>query len=72
MTFVTVFAGGIALERVGPKIWVWYLLFCKIKVFPPKTSKRLTHIPQSGFISILYVYFCCPESEFPRHYLELK
>lgn len=29
MTFVTVFAGGIGLERVGPRIWIWYLVFCK-------------------------------------------
>ncbi|ETN37508.1 uncharacterized protein HMPREF1541_07130 [Cyphellophora europaea CBS 101466] len=42
MTFVTVFAGGVALERVGPKIWVWYLTFC--------------------FVSILFVYFYCPET----------
>ncbi|KAJ9603790.1 hypothetical protein H2200_011976 [Cladophialophora chaetospira] len=41
-TFITVFAGGIALDRVGPMIWVWYLIFC--------------------FLSVLYVYFCCPET----------
>ncbi|CAI7611360.1 unnamed protein product [Penicillium pancosmium] len=30
--FVTVFAGGIALERVGAKIWIWNLLCCAITV----------------------------------------
>jgi hypothetical protein len=29
MTFVTVFAGGIALQRAGPKSWIWYMVFCK-------------------------------------------
>ncbi|KAK5050511.1 hypothetical protein LTR84_003792 [Exophiala bonariae] len=32
MTFVTVFAGGIALQRVGPVIWVWFLVFCFVTV----------------------------------------
>jgi uncharacterized membrane protein (DUF106 family) len=26
-TFLTVFAGGIAFETVGPKIWIWPLIF---------------------------------------------
>lgn len=29
---MTVFAGGIALENVGPLIWIWMLLSCAIAV----------------------------------------
>lgn len=32
MSFVTVFAGGIALNNVGPLIWIWMLLSCAIAV----------------------------------------
>ncbi|KAH8691883.1 putative sugar transporter STL1 [Talaromyces proteolyticus] len=30
--FVTIFAGGIALDRVGPMIWIWNLLSCALAV----------------------------------------
>ncbi len=32
MTFVTVFAGGIAIQRCGPKIWIWQLVCCFLAV----------------------------------------
>ena len=32
MSFVTVFAGGIALNNVGALIWIWMLLSCAIAV----------------------------------------
>lgn len=31
-SFITVFAGGIALENVGWKIWIWMLLSCAVAV----------------------------------------
>jgi hypothetical protein len=31
-SFITVFAGGIALSNVGWKIWVWMLLSCAVAV----------------------------------------
>lgn len=31
-TFITVFAGGIALETVGARIWIWPLVFNVIAV----------------------------------------
>ena len=30
MTFVTVFAGGIAIQNVGWKIWFWQLFSCVV------------------------------------------
>lgn len=32
MSFVTVFAGGIALTNVGPLIWIWMVLSAAIAV----------------------------------------
>jgi hypothetical protein len=31
-SFITVFAGGIALRTVGWKIWIWMLLSCAVAV----------------------------------------
>lgn len=31
-SFITVFAGGIALQNVGWKIWIWMLLSCAVAV----------------------------------------
>lgn len=49
-SFITVFAGGIALERVGWKIWLWMLLSCAAAVpfvyfmCPETTGKSLEEI----------------------------
>lgn len=32
-SFITVFAGGIALQNVGWKIWLWMLLSCFVSIF---------------------------------------
>ncbi|KAK2754289.1 hypothetical protein FQN54_007169 [Arachnomyces sp. PD_36] len=32
MTFITVFAGGIAIQNIGWKIWIWQLLSCIIAI----------------------------------------
>jgi hypothetical protein len=31
-SFITVFAGGIALNQIGPKIWIWQVLSCALTV----------------------------------------
>lgn len=31
-SFITVFAGGIALQNVGWKIWLWMLLSCAVAI----------------------------------------
>ena len=49
-SFITVFAGGIALERVGWKIWLWMLFSCAAAVpfvyfmCPETTGKSLEEI----------------------------
>lgn len=49
-SFITVFAGGIALEKVGWKIWLWMLLSCAAAVpfvyfmCPETTGKSLEEI----------------------------
>ncbi|KAJ5599218.1 hypothetical protein N7450_000285 [Penicillium hetheringtonii] len=51
-TFITVFAGGIALETVGARIWIWPLVFNVIAVVfvyfmcPDPTGKTLEEIDQ--------------------------
>jgi hypothetical protein len=46
MTFVVVFAGGIALEEVGPLIWIWFLAFCEYwrTEDQPLTDKMKAHL----------------------------
>ena len=49
-SFITVFAGGIALQNVGWKIWLWMLLSCALAVVfvyymcPETTGKSLEEI----------------------------
>ncbi|KAJ5912080.1 uncharacterized protein N7473_001383 [Penicillium subrubescens] len=49
-TFLTVFAGGIAFETVGPKIWIWPLIFNAIAFLfvyfmcPDPTNKTLEEV----------------------------
>ncbi|KAB5531367.1 general substrate transporter [Coniochaeta sp. 2T2.1] len=49
-SFITVFAGGIALQEVGWKIWLWMLLSCFLAIFfvyfmcPDTTGKSLEEI----------------------------
>ncbi|KIW61331.1 hypothetical protein PV05_01463 [Exophiala xenobiotica] len=49
-SFITVFAGGIALQNVGWKIWIWMLLSCAVAVpfvyymCPETTGKTLEEI----------------------------
>ncbi|KAJ5987925.1 hypothetical protein N7481_003135 [Penicillium waksmanii] len=51
-TFITVFAGGIALKTVGARIWIWPLIFNVIAVIfvyfmcPDPTGKTLEEIDQ--------------------------
>ncbi|KAL3460059.1 general substrate transporter [Aspergillus heterothallicus] len=51
-TFITVFAGGIALKTVGARIWIWPLVFNVIAVLfvyflcPDPTGKTLEEIDQ--------------------------
>lgn len=48
--FITVFAGGIGLEKVGWKLWLWCLLSCAVAVpfiyflCPETTGKTLEEI----------------------------
>jgi hypothetical protein len=32
-SFITVFAGGIAIERIGWKIWIWQVVACFVVLF---------------------------------------
>ncbi|RFU29565.1 hypothetical protein B7463_g6781, partial [Scytalidium lignicola] len=49
-TFVTVFAGGIAITRVGPMIWIWQAISCALAVVfvwyncPETSGKTLEEI----------------------------
>ncbi|KAL2112381.1 hypothetical protein VUR80DRAFT_7736 [Thermomyces stellatus] len=49
-SFITVFAGGIALQNVGWKIWIWMALSCFLAIFfvfflcPETTGKSLEEI----------------------------
>ncbi|UPK94714.1 hypothetical protein LCI18_005649 [Fusarium solani-melongenae] len=49
-SFITVFAGGIALQNVGWKIWIWMALSCFVAIFfvyfmcPETTGKTLEEI----------------------------
>ncbi|KAI8662152.1 hypothetical protein LRP88_00323 [Fusarium phalaenopsidis] len=49
-SFITVFAGGIALQNVGWKIWIWMTLSCFVAIFfvyfmcPETTGKTLEEI----------------------------
>jgi hypothetical protein len=49
-SFITVFAGGIALQNIGWKIWLWMLLSCALAVVfvyymcPETTGKSLEEI----------------------------
>lgn len=52
MTFVTVFAGGIALQNVGWKIWIWQLVSCVVTViFVYYMCPEVSPIPTSFKIS---------------------
>jgi len=49
-SFITVFAGGIALENIGWKIWIWMVLSCWVAMpfvwfmCPETTGKSLEEI----------------------------
>lgn len=52
-SFITVFAGGIALDQVGPRIWIWQLLSCALTVVVvyfmcPEVSLSLLQYPKGG------------------------
>jgi hypothetical protein len=51
MTFVTVFAGGIAIQRTSWAIWFWQLLSCFGSIFfvyfmMPETGGKVRRIPR--------------------------
>lgn len=53
-------------------IWVWFLVFCgcctnAAEPYAGFLSANLN--VRSGFVSVAYVYFCCPESEFRSYSL---
>jgi len=49
-SFITVFAGGIAIENIGWRIWIWQLVACIVAVFfiyfmcPETSGKSLEEI----------------------------
>lgn len=52
-SFITVFAGGIALENVGWKIWIWMALSCFVSIFfvfflCPEVSQLPSPSPTKG------------------------